>query len=235
VRGLFITATDTGVGKTILSAAVIAAMVHEGVSVRAYKPVVTGLEDQAEIAARGQWPPDHELLAAVAGMDPDEVSPLRYGPAVSPHLAAELAGERIDPARLLAGAQASGAGAGTKTLIVEGVGGLLTPLAEDYSVCDLAAALSLPMLIAARPGVGTINHSLLTLHAARAAGLDVRAIVLTPWPADPTAVERSNRSTIARLGRVAVAGLARVPAPDPSQLARAGAELLGDRALDLAL
>ncbi len=119
----------------------IAATVHEGVSVRAYKPVVTGLEDKAEIAARGQWPPDHELLACVAGMDPDEVSPLRYGPAVSPHLAAELAGERIDPARLLAGAQAPGpgAGAGAETLIVEGLGGLLMPLGEDYTVCDLAA------------------------------------------------------------------------------------------------
>ncbi len=235
MRGLFITGTDTGVGKTILSAAVIAAMTHEGVSVRAYKPVVTGLEDQAEIAARGQWPPDHELLAAVAGMDPDEVSPVRFGPAVSPHLAAELAGERIDPARLLAGARSSGAGHGTRTLIVEGVGGLLTPLAKDYTVCDLASALSLPVLIAARPGLGTINHSLLTLRAARAAGLDVRAVVLTPWPADPAAMERSNRSTIARMGRVAVAGLARVAAPDPSELARAGAELLGEGALALRL
>jgi dethiobiotin synthetase len=233
LRGLFITGTDTGVGKTILSAALIAAMSHEGVSVRAYKPVVTGLEDQAEIAARGHWPADHELLAAVAGMDPDQVSPLRYGPAVSPHLAAQLAGEPIEPARLLAAAQPSGTGEGDRALIVEGVGGLLTPLAEDYSVCDLAAALSLPVLIAARPGLGTINHSLLTLRAARAAGLDVRAIVLTPWPADPTAMERSNRSTITHSGRVAVAGLARVPAPDPTLLARAGAELLGDRALAL--
>ena len=96
MRGLFITATDTGVGKTVLSAALLAAMAAEGRAVRAYKPVVTGLEDPAEIAARGAWPADHELLAAVAGMQPDEVSPLRYGPAVSPHLAAELEGVPID-------------------------------------------------------------------------------------------------------------------------------------------
>ncbi len=103
MRGLFITGTDTGVGKTILSAALVAAIAAGGEEVRAYKPVVTGLDDEAEIAARGVWPPDHELLAAVAGMDPAEVSPLRFGPPVSPHLAAQLAGEPIDPAQLLAG------------------------------------------------------------------------------------------------------------------------------------
>jgi dethiobiotin synthetase len=68
MRGLFVTATDTGVGKTVLSAALLAAMAAAGEPVRAYKPVVTGLEDEHEITARGVWPPDHELLAAVAGM-----------------------------------------------------------------------------------------------------------------------------------------------------------------------
>jgi len=234
VRGLFVTATDTGVGKTIVSAALLAAMAAGGELVRAYKPVITGLEDPAEIAARGRWPPDHELLAAVAGMDPHAVAPLRYGPAVSPHLAAQLAGERIDPARLLAGAHAAaGTRAGTHagTLIVEGVGGLLTPLAQDCTVCDLAVRMGLPVLIAARPGLGTINHTLLSLRAARAAGLDVRAVVLTPWPAQPSALERSNRSTIAHLGEVAVECLASVPSPRPAELARAGAQLA--RALGL--
>ncbi len=225
MRGLFITATDTGVGKTILSAALLAAMVGEGEPVRAYKPIVTGLEDPAEIAARGHWPPDHELLAAAAGMDPGEVSPLRYGPAVSPHLAAQLAGEPIDPARLLAGARAGGDGDGASTLVVEGVGGLLTPLAEDYSVSDLAVALGLPLLIAARPGLGTINHTLLALRAARAAELDVRAVVLTPWPAAPTPMEQSNRETIARLGDVQVEGLDPIASPASADLARAGAML----------
>jgi dethiobiotin synthetase len=221
VRGLFITGTDTGVGKTILSAALLAAMAAEGKRIRAYKPVLTGLEDPSEIAARGDWPADHELLAAMAGMDPEEVAPLRYGPAVSPHLAAQLAGERIDPMQLIAGADE-----GEGILIVEGVGGLLTPLAEDYTICDLAVALSLPLLIAARPGLGTINHTLLTLRHARAAGLQVRAVVLTPWPAEPTEMERSNRSTIAGMGAVEVAGLPLVRGPDSSELARAGAELL---------
>ncbi len=223
MQGLLITGTDTGVGKTIVSAALLAAMRSEGQRVRAYKPVVTGLEDRSEIAARGGWPPDHELLAAAAGMNPEEVAPLCYGPAVSPHLAARLAGERIDPSRLLAGARTAGEVVGS--LIVEGVGGLLTPLAEDYTVCDLAVELGLPALIAARPGLGTINHTLLTLRVARAAGLDVRAVVLTPWPEQQTTLERSNRETIAHLGGVDVEGLGPVASPDPAHLAMAGAEL----------
>jgi dethiobiotin synthetase len=229
MRGLFVTATDTGVGKTVLSAALLAAMAAAGERVRAYKPVVTGLDDEQEVAARGSWPADHELLAAVAGMAPEEVSPLRFGPAVSPHLAAELAGVRIDPAQLLAAASAGEPG---RTLVVEGVGGLLVPLAEDYTVCDLAVALRLPLLIAARPGLGTINHTLLTVRVARAAGLDVRAVVLTPWPAEPSPMERSNRETIARLGAVQVETLGLVASPAAADLARAGSDLSWRRWLD---
>jgi dethiobiotin synthetase len=231
VRGLFVTGTDTGVGKTILSGALLAAMSAEGESVRAHKPVLTGLDvtgpdptgpdDHPGNDRTGEWPPDHELLAAAAGMDPEEVAPLRYGPAVSPHLAAQLAGERIDPAGLLAAAWNGAA----RTLVVEGVGGLLTPLAEDFTVRDLAAALGLPVLVAARPGLGTINHTLLTLQAARAAGLDVRAVVLTPWPERASQLERSNRETIARLGDVEVEILSRVRSPARAELARAGATL----------
>jgi dethiobiotin synthetase len=217
MRGLFVTGTDTGVGKTILSAALLAAMAAAGEPVRAHKPVLTGLDEPA-----GEWPPDHELLGAAAGMAPEQVAPLRYGPAVSPHLAAELAGERIDPARLVSAARAAGA---QGTLVIEGIGGLLIPLAEGYTVRELAADVGLPVLIAARPGLGTISHTLLTLEAARAAGLEVRAVVLTPWPEAPTVLERSNARTIERFGEVEVACLGRVPSPAVADLARAGETL----------
>jgi dethiobiotin synthetase len=213
MRGLFITGTDTGVGKTILSAALVAAMRAAGEQPRAYKPVVTGLDDERPAGAPG-WPPDHELLGAAAGMDPRTVSPISYGPAVSPHLAAELAGERITLERLLDGARAAlGSSRAEPVLIVEGVGGLLVPFGERLSVRDLAVALALPVVIAARPGLGTINHTLLTLAAARAAGLDVRAVVLTPWPQEPSVLERSNRETIGELGQIDVAVLGRVEQP----------------------
>jgi dethiobiotin synthetase len=217
MRGLFVTGTDTAAGKSIVAGALLAAMSLAGEAVSAHKPAVTGLDEPS-----GRWPPDHELLAAAAGSSAEEVTPLRYGPAVSPQLAARLAGNPIDVGALESAARAAGeAGA----LILEGVGGLLSPLAEDYTCCDLAVALGLGLLIAARPGLGTINHTLLTLRAARAEGLDVRAVVLTPWPARPSVLERSNRETIARMGEVEVAGLLAVERPERAELARAGETL----------
>ena len=223
MRGLFVTGTDTDVGKSVLGAALLATMAAAGERVRAHKPVLTGLDERgrgdcSQPAAVGRWPADHELLGAAAGMPPEEVTPLRYGPAVSPHLAAAMAGEHIDPTRLLAaGLAATSAG----TAIVEGVGGLLTPLAEGYTVCDYALALGLPVLIAARPGLGTINHTLLTVAAARAAGLALEAVVLTPWPSRPSRLERSNREAIARMAGIEVQGLPRVHHPHRDVLARA--------------
>ncbi len=142
---------------------------------------------------------------------------------MSPHLAAEQAGETIEPAALLAAARAAAAGAGA--LVVEGVGGLLVPLTPGYLVRDLARELQLPLVIAARAGLGTINHTLLTLEAARAAGLLVAGVVLTPWPAAPAALERSNRATIAALGDVPVATLAELRDATPAGLAAAGVAL----------
>jgi dethiobiotin synthetase len=225
MRGLFVTGTGTGVGKTIVSAALLAAMSAAGVRVRAHKPVVTGLDEPSETG----WPPDHELLASVAGMSPEEVAPLRYGPAVSPHLAAALAGETIDPAALIARARGAVDQDDTtdqnSTLIVEGVGGLLVPLADAFTVRDLAVALELTVVIAASPGLGTINHTLLSVESARAAGLDVRAVVLTPWPEMPGELERSNRETISRLGEIEVVDLGRVQSPAAGDLARTGSAL----------
>lgn len=219
MRGCLVTGTGTAVGKTVVAAAIVATLRARGTRVSAFKPVVTGLDERPE---RG-WPHDHELLGAVAGMSPDTVAPLRFGPAVSPHLAAELTGTAIDPAALVAAARR--AGADCDALVVEGVGGLLVPLTRSYSVRDLARDLALPIVVAAPPGLGTINHTLLTLEAIRAASLEVLGVVLTPWPARPSAVESSNRDTIAELGAVEVAALAALERPEPPALAAAGSEL----------
>jgi dethiobiotin synthetase len=227
MRGLFVTGTDTGVGKSVVSAALVAAMRAAGEPVAACKPVLTGLDEPPESG----WPRDDELLASAAATDASEVTTLRFGPAVSPHLAAELAGTPIDAASLGSHAR-SLARDGAATLVVEGVGGLLVPLADGFDVRDLAARLALPLVIAARPGLGTINHSLLTLEAARSAGLDVAAVVITPWPTSPSTMERSNRDTIQRLGGVETATLPTVASPLPEALARAGQALPWRRWLD---
>jgi dethiobiotin synthetase len=219
VRGCFVTGTGTGVGKTVLAAAIAAALVSRGERVTAFKPVVTGLDEPEDPA----WPPDHELLASVTRADPALVAPVRLGPPVSPHLAAETAGDPIHPERIRAAARAAASSA--DALVVEGVGGLLVPLARRWSVRDLAGDLGLPLVIAALPGLGTINHTLLTLEAARAAGLDVRLVVLGPWPGKPGRVELSNRATIAELGAVEVATLPRLARAERDGLAAAGAAL----------
>jgi dethiobiotin synthetase len=219
VRGCFVTGTDTGVGKTVVAGAIAAALRRRGVAVTALKPVITGLDDPAS----PDWPHDHELLARAVGDDPDRVALTRFGPPVSPHLAAALCRRPLEVDRLLTAIRAAGQGSGA--LVVEGVGGLLVPLTDTYDVRRLAADLGLPLVIAARCGLGTINHTLLTLEAARAAGLRVLGVVMTPWPRRPGQIELSNRETIAALGRTHVATLGRLDRAEPDLLAAAGARL----------
>ena len=220
LRGCFVTGTDTGVGKTVVAAAMVAWLRREGLTVRAHKPLVTGLDEPPDPI----WPRDHELLAEMAGSAPDEVMVAGYGPPVSPHLAAELTGSAPPPFSVLTAAVSAAAAPGTVT-VVEGVGGLLVPLGPDGDVRALARELGLPLVIVARAGLGTINHTLLTVEAARAAGLQVAGAVLTPWPVRPGALERSNLQTIARLGAVEVATLGVVARPEADLLADAARTL----------
>ena len=219
-RGVFVTGTGTEVGKTVVAAAIARTLAAEGLRVAVFKPAVTGLEEPGET--------DHELLrrAADSTQSDEEIALYRYAPPASPHLAAALAGERIDPERLRTTARAAAAGA--DFLVCEGVGGLMVPLAErvmhaereqtapPYLVRDLAAELGYPLVVAASPGLGTINHTLLTLEAARAAGLRVAMVVLTPWPSEPSEIERSNQETIAALGEVPVETLPLLDLSDPA-------------------
>jgi len=202
LNGVFVTGTGTDVGKTVVAASIARKLAAEGKRVAVFKPAVTGLDEEGT--------PDHVMLREAAGssQSDDEVAPYRYGPPMSPHLAASLAGEEISRERLLEGARTAADGA--DALVCEGVGGLLVPLALDYLVRDFAADLALPLVVAASPGLGTINHTLLTLEAARAAGLEVAKVVLTPWPEEPSPIEASNRETIAALGAVEVETLPRL-------------------------
>lgn len=206
--GVFVTGTGTEVGKTVVAAVIARAAVAGGERVAVFKPAVSGMDDAAE--------PDHELLrrAARSAQSDEGIAPHRFGPAVSPHLAAELAGERIEPAQLLAAARQAADGA--DFLVCEGVGGLLVPLTLGYLVRDFARDLALPLVIAAPPGLGTINHTLLTIEAARAIGLEPARVVLTPWPREPSPMEHSNRKAIERLGAVAVSALPHLDLADPS-------------------
>lgn len=206
--GVFVTGTGTEVGKTVVAAAIARTLAAEGRRVVVFKPAVTGLDEGVET--------DHALLRRASGSDQsdEEIAPYRYGPPASPHLAAALAGEEIDPERLRQAAAAAAAGA--DAIVCEGVGGLLVPLSPGYLVRDLAIDLGYPVVVVAGPGLGTINHTLLTLESARAVELEVAGVVLTPWPAEPTEIETSNRETIAGLGKAPVLTLPPLDLADPS-------------------
>jgi dethiobiotin synthetase len=208
LQGVFVTGTGTEVGKTVVAAVIARSLATAGQRVAVFKPAVTGLEEEGE--------PDHALLRRAAGsrQSDEEIAPYRYGPPASPHLAAALADEEIEPARLVDAARAASEGA--DALVCEGVGGLLVPLSTGYSVRDFAVELGLPLVIAASPELGTINHTLLTIEAARAARLELAVVVLTPWPDRPSRLEKSNRETIAALGGIEVEVLPPLDLATPS-------------------
>jgi dethiobiotin synthetase len=226
VRGVFVTGSGTDVGKTVVAAAMARTLAASGQRVAVFKPAVTGLDELTAAGPKGstagdlsaqrrEGRADHEILRRAAGsaQGDEEIAPYRFGPPMSPHLAAELAGEEIEPERLRAAANAAARSA--DVLVCEGVGGLLVPLTPSYAVRDLAVDLGLPLVVAAHPGLGTINHTLLTIEAARAAGLEVAAVVLTPWPRDPGPIEQSNQETIAALAEVRIERLPALELDDP--------------------
>ena len=221
--GVFVTGTGTGVGKTVLGAAVAAALCEAGLDARALKPVMSGLADPPD----ARWPHDHVLLGRACGRRPEDVSGFVFDPPVSPHLAAQMARRPLRLEEIVAWVEAAAEGA--QAAVVEGVGGLLVPLGDGLDVAALAGELALPLLVVGAPGLGTINHTLLTVEAARNRGLEVLAVVLSPWPEAPDEIQLSNRETIARLTGIEVLTFPHLSEPTLPRLASAGRGLAPER------
>jgi dethiobiotin synthetase len=183
LRGLFFTGTDTEVGKTLVAGAAAAALVRQGLRVEVLKPVATGCRRVSGNLVSG----DAEFLAAMADSrrSLDEIAPVRYAAALAPTVAAERSRRPVEldaifeSYRRLQGQ--------CDAVIVEGIGGLMCPLTESFWVIHLAKLMGLPLVVVARAGLGTINHTLLTLHAARTAGLRVAGVVVNGYRIDSTA------------------------------------------------
>jgi malonyl-CoA O-methyltransferase len=193
-KGLFITGTDTNVGKTVASAALMHRYRGQA-GVRYWKPIQTGIEqddDTAEVRRLGACVADEILDKGVRLRKP-----------VSPHLAARLAGVTIDVEEL---ADLLPEDSGS-AWVVEGAGGLLVPVSERETIADCIWMLGLPVLVVARSGLGTINHTTLTLEALRARSLTVAGVLMIG--------ERNaeNRAAIEHYGRVKVLG--EMPVLDP--------------------
>ncbi len=239
-RGAFVTATGTEVGKTVVSSVLARTLSAEGKRVAVFKPAFTGMDEYpaydeaaalaAVEAARGidptadaagAWPsvvslPDPATLRAAArsSQTDAQIAPYRFEPPMSPHLAAGLAGVEIDPETVMKAARAAADGA--DWIICEGAGGLLVPLSPSWTMRACAVELGYPLVIVSPPGLGAINHTLLTVESARSVGLKVAAIVINPWPEDPTPIEADNRETIEALSNLPVLTLPRLDLEHPA-------------------
>src|SRR5438309_1461477 len=187
MRGLFVTGTDTGVGKTFVACALAHALRSRGARVAVAKPVETGVEGEPEDACR--------LRAAAADPAPlAEICPYRLRAPLAPAVAARLEGVTIDVVALLRRRAAE-----VDVLLVEGAGGLLVPLADHATFADLAAWCALPLLIVGANRLGTINHCALTARVAAGAGLAVRGFVLSQPSHETDRSGATNAETIAAL------------------------------------
>ena len=194
-RGVFITGTDTGVGKTVVASGLAAALQCQGLDVGVMKPVQAG-----------DYPGDAALLQRAAGVaDPlDLINPCYLDASLAPAVAAGLGHGRVDIARILEAFHELRRR--HKFLVVEGVGGLLVPLEDGFSVADLILALGLPAVVVARPGLGTINHTLLTVRQAHAAGIRVLGTIINGYPEEPDLAERTNPQAIEKYSGLPVLG-----------------------------
>jgi len=201
-RGIFITGTDTGVGKSIVAATLARLLRMRGLNVGVMKPVTSGCREE-----NGRMISDDALLLCqAAGVDcSDDVAPYLLREPVAPAEAAKQDGVRIEFTRIeeafdrLAAAH--------DFVIVEGAGGLMVPLAGGLLVADLVRQMELPLLVVARPNLGTINHTVLTCFAAQQMELRVAGVIINNYPLAPDLAERSAPHHIGSLCGAPVLGI----------------------------
>lgn len=203
MRSWFVTGTDTGVGKTTVAVAILEEAARRGLLTAAMKPAESGCPTGPDGALA---PEDARKLQAACTLELalDAICPFRYAEPVAPGVAAARTGQPIDRAVILDRWRTLQA-LTPDLLLAEGAGGLLVPIGPGALVADLAMDLGAPLLIVARESLGTINHTLLTIEAARGRGLRVDAVILNPadGPTPETAVA-SNADEIARASRCRV-------------------------------
>jgi len=248
MNGLFVTGTDTDIGKTALSALLLAELRRRNINAAPMKPAQTGclrkletrnLKPEKENRTPGfqvsslksqvsLTVPDLDYSLSMASMTVSEVSysnmsPYTFEPACSPHLAAGLAGTEIDISEIVIASRTLATE--YEFIIAEGAGGIMVPLNRHETMLDLMQAMKLPILLAARPGLGTINHTLLSIRALRSDGLDIAGVVfVASTPDEPGLIEEDNHFTIEQFGKVPVLGTIpycaalQTPAPDYSNL-----------------
>ncbi len=198
--GWFVTGTDTGIGKTVIAGALALLLGQEGRRAGVFKPVATGCRRDVRLGLVSE---DAEFLAhcADAPENLETINPVRYAGELAPLAAAERHRAPIDWAAIERSWERIRGRA--EWIVAEGAGGLLVPIDAQTSMADLAGRFGLPVVIVTRPGLGTINHTLLTIEAARARKLSIAAVVVNGYrPGSATLAEETNPEIISRLARI---------------------------------
>ncbi len=202
-KGIFITGTDTGVGKTYVSTGIAKALTSRGVNVGVMKPAETG----CRMRAGRLMPRDALRLIKSANVkDPlSLVNPYRFRRPLAPAVAAELEKKFIDPSKIIDAFHLLSAR--HDFMIVEGAGGIMAPLSGAYTHLDLAKKMGMPVLIVARPGLGTINHTMLTVAALRERKIDIAGIVINYClDHEPGTAEKTSPAMIEKMSTVRILG-----------------------------
>lgn len=204
MKGFFVTGTDTGVGKTVVAAALIKAAGLLGVKACGMKPVETGCIRDGNVMV----PSDGMFLKEIAHMDEAvrHITPCCFEHELAPMVSAEMEGTSVDINRIRGAFDKLGRT--YQAIIVEGVGGLLVPIKKDYFILDLVREMGLPLVVVARPGLGTINHTLLTVNYALKEGLEVAGIIINyTYQSEDSMAEKTNPQVIERLSPVPLIGV----------------------------
>jgi dethiobiotin synthetase len=209
IKGIFVTGTDTDVGKTVIAAGLTAALRRRGVRAVYFKPIQSGCPEEGGRLI----PTDAKFARDLAGLsEPLELlAPVALRLPLAPGVAAAREGVAVDLGLVAAAIQELSSR--YDFFVVEGAGGLYVPLiGTSFLVLDLIRWLRLPLLVVARAGLGTINHTALTVMAARQAGIEVAGIILNRYPKAPSLAEQTNPGVIEAITGRPI--LARVPEID---------------------
>ena len=176
MKGYFITGTDTGVGKSVVTACLTTLLKIRGEDVGVMKPIETGVDPECSSAANS----DAKFLLEVSGVQDsmEDICPYQLKTPASPYQAARIEGKEIDPEKIMERFRVLQAK--HSMMLVEGIGGLQVPITRRYHVADLALQMNLPLIIVSRMQIGTLNHTLLTLQSARQHGLKIKGVILNP-------------------------------------------------------
>src|SRR4030065_1207841 len=208
-RGVFITGTDTGVGKTIIAGALILVIRSLGLRVCGMKPIETGcMKAESGFKDRVLETSDGMFLKETADMDDsiDVITPILFEKPLAPFPASEIEGIPVDIDKIKKAFESLLRK--YDMVVVEGIGGLLVPLKRDYFVLDLVKQFGLPIIIVSRPGLGTINHTLLTVNYAMKEGLNVAGIIMNySQSPEKTLAEETNPKVIRQISPVPIIGI----------------------------